>query len=78
VKRGPAGAIAVEEGKRAEVTEGLEDVVARDRTGAGDAFAGAMIGSLVRGAALLEAVAAGNAAGSRAVARLGAVGEMPV
>jgi ribokinase len=58
------------------VTEGLEDVVAMDRTGAGDAFAGAMIGSLVRGAGLLEAVAAGNRAGSRAVARLGAVGEM--
>jgi sugar/nucleoside kinase (ribokinase family) len=78
VKRGPAGAIAVEEGKPKEVTEGLEDVVAKDRTGAGDAFAGAMIGSLVRGAGLLGAVAAGNAAGSRAVARLGGVGEMPV
>ena len=35
----------------------------RDRTGAGDAFAGAMIGTLVRGAGFLEAVAAGNAAG---------------
>lgn len=78
VKRGPAGAIAVEDGKPTEVTEGLEEVVARDRTGAGDAFAGAMIGSLVRGAGILEAVAAGNRAGSRAVARLGAVGEMPV
>ena len=78
VKRGPAGAIAVERGKSTEVIEGLEDVVARDRTGAGDAFAGAMIGTLVRGAGLLEAVAAGNAAGSQAVARLGAAGEVPV
>jgi len=78
VKRGRAGAIAVEDGKPTQVTAGLEDVVAMDRTGAGDAFAGAMIGSLVRGAGLLEAVVAGNSAGSRAVARLGAVGEMPV
>jgi sugar/nucleoside kinase (ribokinase family) len=78
VKRGPAGAVAVEEGRATAVTEGLEDVVATDRTGAGDAFAGAMLGSLVRGASLLEAVVAGNRAGSRAVARLGAVGEMPV
>ena len=78
VKRGPAGAIAVEAGKPTEVTDGLEDVVAKDRTGAGDAFAGAMIGTLVHGAGLLEAVAAGNAAGSKAVARLGAAGEVPV
>jgi sugar/nucleoside kinase (ribokinase family) len=78
VKRGPAGAIAVEGGKATEVTEGLEDVVVKDRTGAGDAFAGAMIGSLVRGAGLLAAVAAGNTAGSRAVARLGGAGEVPL
>jgi sugar/nucleoside kinase (ribokinase family) len=78
VKRGSAGAIAVEDGKPTEVTGGLQDVVVLDRTGAGDAFAGAMIGSLVRGAGLLEAVEAGNRAGSQAVARLGGVGEMPV
>jgi sugar/nucleoside kinase (ribokinase family) len=78
VKRGPAGAVAVENGRATVVTEGLEDVVAVDRTGAGDAFAGAMIGSLVRGSSLLEAVAAGNRAGSRTVARFGGVGEMPV
>jgi sugar/nucleoside kinase (ribokinase family) len=78
VKRGPRGAIAVESGTATEVTEGLEDVVVRDRTGAGDAFAGAMIGNIVRGSGLLDAVAAGNAAGSEAVARLGAAGELPV
>jgi sugar/nucleoside kinase (ribokinase family) len=78
VKRGPKGAIAVERGKATEVTEGLEDVMVRDRTGAGDAFAGAMIGKIVRGSGLLEAVAAGNAAGSEAVARLGAAGALPV
>jgi sugar/nucleoside kinase (ribokinase family) len=78
VKRGAAGAVAVDNGRSTEVTAGLEEVVAKDRTGAGDAFAGAMIGSLVRGASLLEAVAAGNGAGSRAVARFGGVGEVPV
>jgi sugar/nucleoside kinase (ribokinase family) len=76
VKRGAAGAVAVEGGQATEVTEGLEDVVVKDRTGAGDAFAGAMIAKLVRGAGFLEAVAAGNTAGSEAVARLGSAGEM--
>ena len=51
-------------------------MVVQDRTGAGDAFAGAVIAKLVRGAGLLEAVAAGNTAGSEAVARLGSAGEM--
>jgi sugar/nucleoside kinase (ribokinase family) len=76
VKRGPAGAIVAERGRTLEVTDGLEDVVVRDRTGAGDAFAGAIIGNLAQGAGLLEAVTAGNAAGSEAVARLGAVGPL--
>jgi sugar/nucleoside kinase (ribokinase family) len=76
VKRGRAGAIAVEQGRATEVTEGLVEVVVRDRTGAGDAFAGAMIGALVRGDDFLAAVTAGNTAGSEAVARLGAGGEL--
>src|SRR5262249_1988315 len=78
VKRGPAGAIVVEPGRTVEVTDGLVDVLVRDRTGAGDAFAGAMIGALARGFELSEAVAAGNAAGSEAVARLGAVGAIDI
>jgi sugar/nucleoside kinase (ribokinase family) len=78
VKRGPKGAIAVDQRQATEVTEGLEDVVVRDRTGAGDAFAGAMIGRIARGSSLLEGVAAGNAAGSEAVARLGAAGVLSV
>lgn len=78
VKRGAKGAIAVDRRTATEVTEGLEDVVVRDRTGAGDAFAGAMIGRVARGSTLLEAVAAGNAAGSEAVARLGAAGTLSV
>ncbi|MGD0810631.1 MAG: PfkB family carbohydrate kinase [Acidimicrobiales bacterium] len=48
----------------------------QDRTGAGDAFAGAVIAKLLRGAGFLEAVAAGNTAGSEAVSRLGSAGEM--
>lgn len=76
VKRGGAGATAYEEGRATEVTEGLLDVVVQDRTGAGDAFAGAVIAKLVRGEGFLEAVAAGNTAGSEAVARLGSAGEM--
>jgi sugar/nucleoside kinase (ribokinase family) len=78
VKRGPKGAIAVDRGHATEVTGGLQDVVVKDRTGAGDAFAGALIGNIVRGSSLLDAVAAGNAAGSEAVARLGAAGDLPV
>jgi sugar/nucleoside kinase (ribokinase family) len=78
VKRGPKGAIAVDRGRALEVTEGLEDVVVRDRTGAGDAFAGALIGKVAHGWDLLDAVVAGNSAGSAAVARLGAAGALPV
>jgi len=52
--------------------------VARDRTGAGDAFAGALIGALCQGASITEAAAAGNAAGSQTVGILGAVGEVPM
>jgi sugar/nucleoside kinase (ribokinase family) len=81
VKRGANGAIVVGQPGRAgqeEVTEGIGRVRVRDRTGAGDAFAGALIGSLCRGASMTEAVAAGNAAGSDTVSRLGAVGEVDV
>ncbi|MGH9104887.1 MAG: carbohydrate kinase family protein, partial [Acidimicrobiales bacterium] len=78
VKRGAKGAVAVEKGVATEVSEGLLDVVVKDRTGAGDAFAGATIASLAKGAGLVEAVGAGNAAGSEAVARLGAAGPLPV
>ena len=48
----------------------------RDRTGAGDAFAGALLASLCQGASMTEAAVAGNAAGSRTVSVLGAVGEV--
>jgi ribokinase len=77
VTRGAAGAlVAPAGGPVTEVTDGVREVVVRDLTGAGDAFAGALIAGLIGGASLTEAAAAGNAAGSGAVTRLGAVGEV--
>ncbi len=81
VKRGASGAIVTGQPGRpgqTEVTEGIRQVRVRDRTGAGDAFAGALIGALSKGASITEAVAAGNTAGSDTVSRLGAVGEVDV
>jgi len=78
VKRGAAGAVVVSPDGVTEVSEGVRPVRVRDLTGAGDAFAGAMIAALVRGAALADAVVVANAAGSEAVGRLGAVGEVEV
>jgi len=78
VKRGPAGAVIASPDGMTEVAEGIRPVEVKDRTGAGDAFAGAMIAALVRGVPLTEAVVAANSAGSEAVARLGAVGEVDV
>ena len=78
VKRGAAGALVTGPDGMTEVAEGVRRVRVRDLTGAGDAFAGAMIAALLRGAALTEAVVAANAAGSEAAARLGAVGEVDV
>jgi sugar/nucleoside kinase (ribokinase family) len=78
VTRGAAGAVIASPDGITEVADGVRQVTVRDRTGAGDAFAGAMIAALVRGAPLTDAVVAANAAGSEAVARLGAVGEVDV
>jgi sugar/nucleoside kinase (ribokinase family) len=78
VTRGSAGALVVAPDGVTEVCDGVRQVEVRDLTGAGDNFAGAMIGALVQGATLLEAVVAGNAAGSDAVSQLGAVGEVEV
>ena len=62
----------------AAVTDGVAAVEVADLTGAGDSFAGAMIGRMLQGAPLLAAVAAANAAGSAAAGRLGAVGPVQV
>jgi sugar/nucleoside kinase (ribokinase family) len=76
VTRGAAGAVIASPDGITEVAEGVQPVTVRDLTGAGDAFAGALIAALVRGVPLTEAVVAGNIAGSEAAARLGAVGEV--
>jgi sugar/nucleoside kinase (ribokinase family) len=78
VTRGAAGALVVGRDEVIEVSEGVRQVEVRDLTGAGDTFAGAMIGALVQGATLTAAVARANAAGAEAVSLLGAVGEVQV
>ena len=76
VTRGADGAVVARPGGTTRVTDGIEPVQARDRTGAGDAFAGALLGALCQGASITEAAVAGNAAGSRTVTLLGAVGHV--
>jgi sugar/nucleoside kinase (ribokinase family) len=78
VKRGAQGATVAGPDGIAEVTAGVRQVKVRDLTGAGDSFAGAMIGARLQGASLIESVAAANAAGADAASRLGAVGEVEV
>ena len=78
VKLGADGALVADPDGVTQVQEGVRQVEVRDLTGAGDAFAGTMIGALLRGASLTEAVARANAAGSAAASRLGAVGEVKV
>ena len=78
VTRGADGAVVAQRDSTTYVREGIQPVLARDRTGAGDAFAGALIGSLCQSASITEAAAAGNAAGSQTVGILGAVGEVPM
>jgi sugar/nucleoside kinase (ribokinase family) len=75
VTRGAAGALVVgRDGTVTEISRGVGQVSVRDLTGAGDAFAGAMIAALLGSASMADAAAAGNAAGSEAVGRLGGVG----
>jgi sugar/nucleoside kinase (ribokinase family) len=78
VKRGAQGAVVASQAGSTEVTDGMLPVEVRDRTGAGDAFAGALIGALCQGASFTEAAVAGNAAGSDTVGKLGGVGEVDV
>lgn len=78
VTRGPDGAVVAQPGSTTHVREGILPVEVRDRTGAGDAFAGALIAALCQGAPVTGAAAAGNTAGSQTVALLGAVGQVPM
>ena len=68
---GADGALVAGPDGVAHVTDGVAAVEVADLTGAGDSFAGALIGHLLRGAPLIRAVAAANAAGSAAASRLG-------
>jgi sugar/nucleoside kinase (ribokinase family) len=77
VTRGAAGALVTHgDGTFTEVTRGVGDVRVKDLTGAGDNFAGALIAALLAGAPLTGAVVSANAAGSKAVGQLGAVGQV--
>ncbi|HEX2903997.1 MAG TPA: carbohydrate kinase family protein [Jatrophihabitans sp.] len=69
VKDGAAGArLADRDGIRTVATAA---VPVRDSTGAGDAFAAGLLAAWWSGTTLLDAVAAGNAAGARALATVG-------
>jgi sugar/nucleoside kinase (ribokinase family) len=78
IKQGAAGAMIVGPDGVAPVSEGVTNVTVRDLTGAGDSFAGALIGELLRGVPLAGAVVAANRAGAQAASRLGAVGPVEV
>ena len=75
VKEGAAGA-------RAEGPDGTARAAARparvvDTTGAGDAFNAGFLSGWLDGCPLEESLARGNAAGSRAVERIGGAGALP-
>lgn len=76
VKCGARGAVVVEDGTSTVVSDGLVDVDVVDRTGAGDSFAGGLLGALATGHSMTEAVRIANQAGSEAVARFGGLGRM--
>lgn len=66
VKLGSAGALLATEGRL--LRSAAPDIEERDTTGAGDAFDGAFLAALVRGADPLQALEAGCAAGASAAA----------
>jgi sugar/nucleoside kinase (ribokinase family) len=70
VKCGAQGAVVATPERVYHV--GTSAVAVADSTGAGDAFAAGMLAAQRNGAELLDAVAAGNALGGRAVRQLGA------
>jgi ribokinase len=70
LKLGPGGAVVVEAGGLLKV--GPVDAEAIDATGAGDAFAGALMAAVALGASMEDAVTRACAAGAEAVAHEGA------
>ena len=75
VTRGAAGAVALAEGERFAVPGVM--VEARDATGAGDCFCGALAARLSAGAELKDAMGFANMAAALSVARPGASASMP-
>ncbi len=67
MKLGPRGAVASLDGEIYEAEPAK--VESGDRLGAGDAFAAGLLVSLVRGASLAEALAAGCELGARSIHR---------
>ena len=78
VTRGADGAVVAKPGSTTQVRDGVLPVRPVDRTGAGDAFAGGLLGALCQGAEVTQAAVAGNRAGSQTVSVFGAVGEVPM
>jgi len=76
VTRGADGALVAQPGGTTHVRDGILPVEVVDRTGAGDAFAGGLLGALCQGAGITDAAVVGNRAGSQTVSVLGAVGEV--
>ncbi|MFI7007895.1 carbohydrate kinase family protein [Streptomyces sp. NPDC050145] len=71
VKAGADGACVAWGGVVREWVEAVPGVVVRDATGAGDAFVGAVVGALVRGASWGAALGDGCRAGAEAVGVIG-------
>ncbi|MFJ6567198.1 carbohydrate kinase family protein [Streptomyces sp. NPDC091292] len=72
VKRGGRGALVGRGGAVRDRVPAVSAVRARDSTGAGDAFTGALLAALLTGASSADAAAEGCRAGAWAVARVGA------
>lgn len=76
ITMGEMGALLLEEGKIPSVCPAFEVPVV-DTTAAGDAFCGALVAALSRGATMDEAMVAGCAAGALATTTLGAEPSLP-
>jgi ribokinase len=67
VKQGARGALALNEGRLERVEASAAPGMAQDGTGAGDAFAGALLAALTQGRDVAEALARACAAGAAAL-----------
>ena len=74
-KKGEKGSIAITKNK--EISKGIFKVKALKPTGAGDAFMGALIGSIVKNYSLEDAMEIGSAAAAIVVTKVGCSHAMP-